>query len=285
MNSVPFSGGTGTPRLAVPADACDCHMHIFDGRHPFAEGAPAVPRAGVEDYKLLQKRLGTSRAVVVAPSMYGLDNRCTIGATAALGPQARCVVTLGEDTPAAEVSRLHAHGARGFRFNLYRSKTNRIDTLRSIAERVAPFGWHAQIMLDADQLIDGEPHLRDLPIPVVLDHMARLPQSGGRSHPAYAVMQSLLDRGNTWLKLSLATAVRLVGSPAEAELHVLARSWVSLAPERLLWGSDWPHVMATLESRRMPDDAALLDFLQDWAPEPELRRRILVDNPAKLYGF
>lgn len=284
MTSAPFSAGTGKPRLAVPANACDCHMHVFDGRYPLAAAAPAVPDAPAQDYRKLQQRLGTMRAVVVAPSMYGSDNRCTLDATAALGPAARCVVTLTEDTPAAEVARLHELGARGFRFNLYRSSTNRIDTLKSIAERVAPFGWHAQLMLDADQLVDGVSHLHGLPIPIVLDHMVRLPQAGGRRHPAYSIVQSLLDRGGTWLKLSLATAARLIGTPGEVEIHAAARAWVSQAPERMLWGSDWPHVMATLEGWPMPDDATVLDFLSDWAPDPA-RRQILVDNPAQLYGF
>jgi predicted TIM-barrel fold metal-dependent hydrolase len=260
-------------------------MHVFDGRYPLAAAAPAVPDASARDYRRLQQRLGTTRAVVVAPSMYGLDNRCTLEATAALGPAARCVVTLAEDTPTAEVARLHGQGARGFRFNLYRSSMNRIDTLKSLAERVAPFGWHAQLMLDANQLVDGVSHLQSLPIPVVLDHMVRLPQAGGRRHPAYAIVQTLLDSGSTWLKLSLATAARLIGTPGEIEIHAAARAWVSQAPERMLWGSDWPHVMATLEGWPVPDDAAMLDFLSDWAPDSARRRRILVDNPAQLYGF
>ncbi len=273
------------PRFAVPAGACDCHMHIFDHRFPFMAGTHSRPEASVADYRAEQARLGTSRMVVVASSGYGLDNSCMLDAMARFGAQARGIVSLAPDVTEAELDRLHAAGVRGFRFNLFRSKVNGIETLKAVADRVAGRGWHAQLWVNPPQLLECEPYLRELTIPVLLDHLVRLPEAGGRAHPAYAVLRRMLDGGNTWLKLSLATAEQLLGTPAQAELDALVRELVAAAPERLVWGSDWPHTTAQKEGRTPPDTVDLLDLLDHWVPDAALRHRILVDNPATLFGF
>jgi D-galactarolactone isomerase len=283
--SVPFSAGTRYPRITVPADACDCHIHIFDSKFPFAPNAPVVPYASIADYRLFQERIGTSRAVVVAPSMYGLDNRCTLAATAALGADARCIVTLGQDTPIQEIRAMHEQGARGFRFNLKRSSVNSLDSLLPIAERVAPLGWHVQMWMHPDGLPDAADLLLRLPIPIVFDHIAGFPLYGGLGHPAYPVLLRLLKSGKIWMKLSLATACRQLGTPAHSALNDLGREIIALAPDRLLWGSDWPHVIAAVEGVPYPDDADLIDTLLDWTSDAQIHQRILVENPAEFYGF
>jgi D-galactarolactone isomerase len=269
----------------VPPNACDCHIHIFDSQFPLAPNTHFVPDASVADYRKLQSRIGTSRAVVIAPSMYGMDNRCTLAATAELGPDARCIVTLGPDTELDEIKAMHAQGARGFRFNLARSSTNSLDTLLPIAERVAPLGWHVQIWMHPDGLADAEPLLRKLPIPIVLDHLAGFPLHGGMNHPAFAVLLRLLATGNVWMKLSLATACRQLDTPARFDLDRLGAAVVAQAADKLLWGSDWPHVFSTVDGVPYPDDSALIDTLLSWTSDALIHEQILVSNPASFYQF
>jgi len=275
-------------RTALPAGACDSHMHVFDPRFEFAPGAQPVPPASVAQYVEVQKRLGTTRTVVVAPSSYGLDNRCTLAGLAdlrALGQQARAVVTLAPGVSDAELAALHAVGARGVRFNLARGGGTPLDEIVATARRVAPLGWHVQMMVTPEQLVQHETGLAGLDAPLVIDHMARIPQDGGVASAAYRVLRRLLDAGNTWVKLSLASSARLLGTPGEEVLHTLGRALVSAATGRLLWGSDWPHVLSTLDGSPQPPDEDMLAVLLHWAPSQAQQRSILCDVPAELYGF
>lgn len=269
----------------LPAGACDCHMHVFDSRYPFAPGARPVPPASVAQYRAVQQRLGTSRTVVIAPSSYGLDNRATLDGLAGLGAEGRAVVALSPDVSETELARLHALGARGVRLNLARGAAASIDDLGLIARRIAPLGWHVQVMMTPQQLLEHAQVLAGLKHPLVIDHMARIPQDGGIASPAYAVLRRLVDAGRTWVKLSLASSARLMGTPDEDTLHVLGRELVANARGRLLWGSDWPHVLATLDGSPQPADEDMLAVLLDWAPAEGQRRDIFCDTPAALYGF
>ncbi|NYT38177.1 amidohydrolase family protein [Allopusillimonas soli] len=260
-------------------------MHIFDSRFPFAENAPVVPDATVGDYKRWQNAMGFTRTVVVAPSMYGFDNRCTLDATRKMGGKARCIVTLGPDTPEAEIEKMHADGARGFRYNLARSSINSMDSLVRISERVASYGWHLQLWMHPDGLEDIVPILNSLSIPTVMDHMAGIPIHGGTSHPGYRTLIRLLEAGRTWLKLSLATAWPQLESAARPALNELARTFISAAPDRMLWGSDWPHAMSSVHAQPYPNDALKVDALSDWCADDSVLQRILVSNPEHLYGF
>ncbi len=269
----------------LPAGACDCHMHVFDDRYPIVPGAQPVPAASVAEYRVVQAWLGTTRTVVVAPSTYGLDNRCTLAALAELGPQARAVVALAPDVAEAELERLHTAGVRGVRLNLARGRSTPFDTLAPLAERIAPLGWHVQVMMTPAQLYEHGEALGRLPARLVIDHMARIPQDDGVDSPAYAVLRRLVDAGNTWVKLSLASSAQLIGTPREPVLHALGRALVQAAPQRMLWGSDWPHVLAIQEGKSQPSDASMLALLLDWVPGDAGRRAILADTPAELYGF
>ena len=284
----PNSSGTARPRITVPDDACDAHLHIYDPAFPEVAGPSltATPRqATVDDYRRIQQRLGTRRCVVVQPRVYGTDNRATLAAVARLGPaQARGIAVVTPEVPDASLQALHAGGIRGVRMTLHASTgaPTRIDMLGALAARIAPLGWHLQLHLQAEQIAAHADALADLPCPLVFDHLARLPLGEGTAHPAFGVVRALLQAGRAWLKLSGAYLNTAVGAPGYADTAAVARAWVDAAPDRLVWGSDWPH--ATEETHK-PDDAALLDLLADWVPDAGTRQAVLVTNPARLYGF
>lgn len=279
-----FTSSTKSPRLNLPEMSCDSHMHIFDSNYPLAPGAPSLPDALVDNYREWQSFHGLTRCVVVAPSMYGLDNRCTLDATDKLGNSARCIVTLSEETSHLEIESMHARGARGFRFNLARSTLNSLDSLKVIAEKVAPLGWHLQLWMHPDGLSDVAPILRGLPVPTVLDHMAGFPLYGGQGHVGFKSLLTFLGNEKIWIKLSLATAWPLLQSNRQ-EISSIAKAFISVAPNRVVWGSDWPHAITTLNGGPYPDDAKKIDILEDWVSSNMQMRSIFVDNPAALYDF
>jgi predicted TIM-barrel fold metal-dependent hydrolase len=278
---VPNSSGIDAPRLKAPANACDCHMHIYDGaRFPPSRPASRMqPNARVPDYRLFQQRIGTGRVVVVQPAAYVTDNAVTLDALAQFGPQARGIAVVHPTVTDAELNRMADGGIRGIRFTQFdpRTAATTIDMIEPLARRVEPLGWHVQIHLRADQIAAAADLLWRLPGTVVFDHLGRL--TAGTSDPAFGVIRRMLDRGRTWMKLS--GAYMMGAPPAYAEAGEAARAYVAAAPERMVWGSDWPH---PTESEK-PDDAVLFDLLSGWAPDAATRQRILVDNPAVLYGF
>ncbi|MBR0846403.1 amidohydrolase family protein [Bradyrhizobium diazoefficiens] len=284
--AVPNSVGSAPPRLNVPANACDCHFHIYDERFPVSphwrQGFP--PGATVADYRLLQRRLGTTRSVVVQPSTYGIDNRCLVDALGQLGAAARGVAVVDVDVKDAELRMLADAGVRAIRVNFVSSQTwgtTTAEMLTTLAKRVSPLGWHVQILMTGDQIVTHESVIRSLPTKVVIDHLGRIPQPDGLKHPAFAAVRRLLDQGRTWVKVTEPYEDSKLGPPY-ADSSELARAYVQAAPERMLWGTDWPH---PTQRGTKPDDALLVDLLTDWAPDQQTRWRILVENPAKLYGF
>lgn len=272
MHAVPHSSGIGSPRLTAPAGACDAHIHIFD------------PGATVADYRLLQARIGTTRAVVVQPKLYGTDNTCTLDAIARLGiAHARGIAVMHPSVSDAELQRLDAGGIRGLRFSVWNpaDTVTTLDMIEPLAQRIAPLGWHVQLHMSAGQIVDNAALLEKLAAPMVFDHVGRLPPQSGIAHPAFAIIRGLLERGRAWMKLSGAYLNTRSGPPGYADASAIARAFAQAAPQRMVWGSDWPHVT----EREKPDDAVLFDLLADWMPDDVDRRRVLVDNPARLYGF
>ena len=282
--SVPWSSGTESPKLKAPPNACDSHMHIYDSRFPVAPNAKLrPPDATVDDYRLFQKRIGVSRNVVVTPSTYGTDNSCTLDAMAKLGGNARGVAVVDTSVTDAELKRLNGLGIRGIRFNLVQSGATTIDMLEPLSKRVNDLGWHVQIHMLGKQIVEAADLLQRLPSPIVFDHRARIPEPAGVDDPAFALVMKLLDKGRTWVKLSGAYMDTRTGPPAYADVSEVARAYVKAAPERMVWGSDWPHPTEKADAK--PDDAVLFDLMSDWAPNEAIRNRILVGNPAALYGF
>jgi predicted TIM-barrel fold metal-dependent hydrolase len=280
---VKWSAGTEPAKLRAPANAVDCHHHIYDGRYPADPKAALRPQdALVEDYRALQRRIGTTRHVIVQPSTYGTDNRCTLDALAAFGAEARAVAVVNDAVADAELKRMDTLGVRGIRFNLAQAGATTAEMIEPLSKRVNALGWHIQINASAPIIMSIMDILDRVPSPIVFDHLAHVPQPAGIDDPLFARVRGLIDKGRTWIKLSGAYQDTKIGPPTYADSSAVARAYVKAAPERMVWGSDWPHPS---EQQVKPDDALLFDLLADWAPEEAVRNRILVQNAETLYGF
>ena len=285
--AVPHSVGLNRPARALPPLACDSHMHIFDPRFsPSPHWPRTPPDAPVAAYRQLQQRLGTQRTVVVTPSTYGTDNACTLDALDQLGDSARGVAVVAQDVSDAELDRLHARRVRGLRVNFVSPQSwgeTTPEMLTTLARKAARLpGWHIQVFMHPEQIVALEPVLQALPVPLVIDHLGRIDPAQGPRAEAYGVLRRLLDGGNTWAKLSGAYMRSTVHGPSYADTLPLGRTLVQAAPDRLVWGSDWPH---TTEAAGTVNDADLVDLLRVWSGSDAAMDRILVDNPARLYGF
>ncbi len=285
---VPNSVGTAPPKLKAPANACDCHHHIYDpARFPMAPtpGRPAPSNGTVADYRLLQKRIGTTRNVVVQPRNYAVDNEVTLDALAQAAGNARGVAVVRPTITDAELKRFDAAGVRGIRFSIGdpASRVVSPEMIEPLSKRIADLGWHIQFNMEGEQVVELADILRRLPTPLVFDHLGNPPLPAGIDHPSHAIIRGLIDKGRTWVKLSGAYSNTKIGPPDYPEATRIAQAFVKAAPERLVWGSDWPH--PTMPDNNKPDDALLFDLLTVWAPVEATRNRILVQNPEALYGF
>ncbi|MEO5669160.1 MAG: amidohydrolase family protein [Ramlibacter sp.] len=275
------SAGENRPALAVPTGACDCHMHVFDKAYPVAADAVLRhPDAGLEGYRGLQHRLGVQRHVIVQPSIYGLDNSLLVNALAAAASLARGVAVVDDAVSDEELRFLSSRGVAGTRFNLVQRGATRLGMLESVARRIEPLGWHVQLHLEPADLLEHHALIARLPVPVVLDHWARVALDASLQPDLLACIDRLLEAGNTWIKLSGAYLATRSSAPHD-DLGVCARRWADRRPDRLLWGTDWPHATEAVK----PNDADLLDLLAHWLPDAVTRQRVLVDNPQRLYGF
>jgi D-galactarolactone isomerase len=259
-------------------------MHIFDTRYPLAEKARRAEKdAPVSEYRKVQQRLGLARVVVVQPTAYGRDNRCTLEAIAALGAGARGIAVVDTSVSDAELERLTRAGMRGVRFRMLDRPELPWDMLEEMAARIAAFGWHIQFQMDGRYFEEREDLLARLPGTVVIEHIGKFLEPVAPDHPGFRSLLKLTDTGRFWVKLSGAYMVSKSGPPLYADIGALAKALVERAPERLVWASNWPHPQSL--GGPMPDDANLLDLMLDWAPDERTRNRILSGNPAQLYGF
>lgn len=284
--TVPNSEGSTPPKLKAPMHCCDSHHHIYDSRFPVSpHWRGGYPKgATADDYRLLQHKLGIARHIIVQPSTYGSDNRCLLDALQQFGAEARGIAVIEDDTSMEQLRTMDELGVRGVRVNFLTPQSwgiTTIERLRRTVERIAPFGWHVQILMSGDQIAQQESVLASLPVPVVIDHLGRIPQPDGVDHPGARAVLRLLQKGSTWIKLSEPYADTRLGAPDYADTSKLARAYIEAAPERSLWGSDWPHPTEKMK----PDDALLFDLLASWAPDASVREKILVENPATLFGF
>ena len=285
QEAIPNSAGTASPKLKAPANACDCHMHASDpARFPATHTARLQQHGTIADYQLMQRRIGMTRTVVVTPAAYATENAVTLDAIAQLAPNGRGIAVVHPDITDAELKRLDAGGIRGIRFtqNDPAAATTTIDMIEPLSRRVAALGWNVQIHMRGDQIAAAKDLWDRLPSSIVFDHMGRL-QGSGIEDPAFAVMHRLIDKGRTWVKISGAYIETKVGPPTYADSTKVAEAFVKAAPERMLWGSDWPH--PSLDAAHKPDDALLFDLLAEWAPDEKIRHQILVENPEAVYGF
>jgi D-galactarolactone isomerase len=278
----PNSSGTERPKLKAPPLACDCHQHIYDPvRFPFTQPG-SESNATVADYRRFQKRLGTTRNIIATPKPYLTDNRVTLDAISQFGANARGLAAVDPAITDTELESLKQGGISGVRFLLLGGNAaEAIARIQPLANRVNEMGWHIDFGISADQIVAVEDMLMSFPAVLVFDHMARIPEPAGVNHPAFTIMRKLLDKGRTWVKLSLASTDSKIGPPTYADVVEVAQAYVKAAPERMVWGTNWPHPNETTK----PDDAMIFDLLSQFAPDGATRHRILVKNPEVLYGF
>lgn len=274
------------PSLAIPAGAVDCHAHIFGpvSHYPYhPDRTYTPPDSSLASFQHLHRTLGIERGVLVQPSVYGCDNSATYDALQALktsGADYRGVAVVKPDVKDDTLDVLQAAGVRGVRLNLLFKGGLAWRDLRALAGRLADRNWHLQLLIDVSAMDDLTTRLAGLPVPVVIDHMGHMPAAKGPDHEGFTALCRLLGEGSAWVKLSGAYRMTARRRLPYDDVIPLARRLVDANPARCVWGSDWPHPHFSGE---MPNDGPLLDELAQWAPDPETRRRILVDNPTVLY--
>jgi len=272
------------PRLAVPRDATDTHIHIYHAEVPPAPGGPALPGDFREkSYCAMQRRLGLGRVIVVQPNAYQDDNRVTLEAIRALGPGAKGVGVVMPGVSDAEIERLSKGGIVAQRIFQLPWGAVGFDRMHEVMARVHPFGWFANLQLDGRELPRWEDVIKRLPGRFVIDHIGKFLEPVAVNSEPFKTLLRLVDTGRCWIKLAAAYETSKTGAPKYEDVSRLSRALVQHAPERMIWASNWPHPSAPKD--KVPDDADLLDLLLDWAPEEATRLKILVDNPADLYGF
>jgi 2-pyrone-4,6-dicarboxylate lactonase len=274
------------PKLKLPPKSCDAHCHVFGpkDKFPYHESSTyEPPDAGKEKLRELHRILGIERAVIVQASCHGPDNRAMLDAIASSGGAYRGVCIARATFTDDDFRRLHEGGVRGVRFNFvtHLGGTPNLEAMTSILSRVKPLGWHVIIHVNAEDLIKFESFFGQLTMEVIVDHMGRVPCDKGTGQDAFKVLKRFMERENWWCKICGAERISRAGPPFEDAVP-FAQELIALAPNRILWGTDFPHPNIT---RWMPNDGDLVDLLARFAPDPALQKHILVDNPERLYRF
>ena len=268
--------------------ACDCHAHVCGpaSRYPYVPNRLYTPQDALPaDYRQMLDSLGMERGVLVQPSIYGTDNRAMLDALAADPQRLRGVAVVPYDIHARELEKLHQAGVRGVRQNIVDLKEGKgvlpLDELRRLAVKVKPFGWHVEFLMHVDEFPDLDRQLADFPVDVVFGHLGYVNTSKSPGEPGFQALLRLMKDGKAWVKLTAPYRLTMSALPY-GDTDVFARALVDAAPQRLVWGTDWPHVFIKTAT---PEDKKLLGLLEHWVPEREMRKRILVEHPAELYGF
>ncbi len=268
--------------VTLPPHACNSHLHIIDPAFP-NDGKAQAQRGTVEEYKKLAKEAGLERAVFVQAKPFGVDNACLVDAIEKFGPdRARGIAVVRGDVSDRELEYLHAHGVRGLRFSVWNpaNAVVSMDMCKSLADRTKDMGWNIQLHMSSAQLLEYGTIIESLENKVVIDHMGRLKPELGISDPAFSWICRRLDKGNTWVKLSGPYLNTKEGEPWEDAARV-ARAFSGYAPERMLWGSDFPHVTEKVK----PEERKLLKTIDQWFLSERAKQLALVENPAQVYGF
>ncbi|HEX3954221.1 MAG TPA: ROK family protein [Stellaceae bacterium] len=291
------------PRTAADFDvtdgACDCHVHVFGdaGEFPFAaRRAYTPPPASADELLALQQALHLSRVVIVQPSVYGSDNSCTIDGMRRLGGRARGVAVIDDTVSDDALAEMHQAGIRGVRVNLETAGETDTDTARrnlaAAVERVAPLGWHVQVYTRLSVIAALREPMSQLPVPLVIDHFGGASAAGGIDQPGFADLLALVAGGQAYVKVS-ATYRSSSKAPSFNDMVPLARALIAANPDRIVWGTDWPHPhhgrpgapVEDIAPYYDIDDGLALNQLALWAPDAAIRHKILVENPARLYDF
>lgn len=274
------------PAFRPPPGACDCHMHIYGPAdvYPPAPDSPFPPVAGgdIAAYLKVRETLGLTRAVVVQPSVYGFDNTATLDAMAVLGENARGVAVVPPSVSEAELDRLTRLGVRGIRFFMIGGGALGWDDLEALAAKTAAFGWHVQMQMDGRHLHEQAARLARLPGRLVIDHNGKFLEPVALDHPGFAALRRLVDGGRTFVKTSGVYETSRSGAPYYRDVAALARALIAHAPERCLFGTNWPHPS---KPGQPPDDAGLIDLFREWCGSDAVATRIMTSNAVELYGF
>jgi 2-pyrone-4,6-dicarboxylate lactonase len=280
----PANRQTRAPRIKLPAGTCDCHAHIFGPQSTFpyiADAAYIPPDQTVDDYVRVHKTLGITRGVLVQPSVYGTDHSAMIAAMKSGKFDFRGVAVTAPDVTQKQIEDFHQIGFRGIRINL--ASKNRglsFNDAPRLAQLIKPLKWHLQFFANVNDIAKMEDHFTALPVNLVIDHFGLIDCAAGMDSPGFKTLLRLLERPNVWMKLSGPYHISK-RQPLAPDVTPFVHRIVATAPDRLVWGTDWPHPTAAW----MPDDADLVDMLAEWIPDESTRKKILVENPARLYDF
>jgi predicted TIM-barrel fold metal-dependent hydrolase len=277
---------TKTPKFTLPPLACDAHCHIFGpgSKYPYAVDRPYTPPdAPLQAFRAMHAKLGVGRAVIVNASVHGTDNRVALDAIAASHGAYRAVANIDDAITERELRGLHDGGFRGCRFNFVRHLGGVPDKgmFERVIQMIAPLGWHVDLHFDAIDLAEYAPMLARLPVRYTIDHMGRVKASDGLDQLPFKTLIELMQRDEKcWVKVCGGERVSSAGPPF-TDAVPFARRIIETAPDRVIWGTDWPHPNV----KAMPNDGDLVDLVPLFAPEAELQQKILVTNPARLFGF
>jgi 2-pyrone-4,6-dicarboxylate lactonase len=277
---------TKTPKFQLPHNATDAHCHIFGpgDKYPYAaDRTYTPPDAGLDKFKELQRILGLTRAVLVNASCHGTNNDPIIDAIAQSGGAYRGVANIDQSFDEKAIETLNAQGIRGCRFNFVKhlGGVPDMDEFHLVVNRIKGFGWHVVLHFDAIDLVTHEELLDNLPVPYIIDHMGRVPTKDGLEQKPFQILKEFAKRDNCWVKVCGAERISSMGPPF-TDAMPFARELISIAPDRVLWGTDWPHPNI---KEHMPNDGDLVDLIPLMADTAELQQKLLVDNPHRLYGF
>jgi 2-pyrone-4,6-dicarboxylate lactonase len=277
------------PQLVLPGGSVDTHVHIFERGYKLSPGRGYnPPYSTLADLNHLHRTLGIDRVVFTQPSVYGIDNSAILDGMAALNAEtanrARAVAAIGMDIGDDEIAALDASGVRGVRLNTDNKGGMPIEmsAIPDLAARIAPFGWHIEFLFPGKDIIALMPIFAAVKVPISIGHFAYQPAIAGVRGPGFKALIELVRRGNTWIKISGANRVSATDLPPYDDVKPMAHALIEAAPDRILWGTDWPHPNKYLVN---PNDGDLVDAFGDWVSDQAMRRMIMLDNPAAFYRF
>jgi predicted TIM-barrel fold metal-dependent hydrolase len=277
------------PKITLPKLSCDTHAHILGPIAKFAYSPARVytpPDCLLSDYQKMLVTLGVERAVLVQPSVYGSDNTVILEALRVAGSAFRGVAVVDDHISDTELAQLNTAGVRGVRVNIVDVKDRKPGTLpmaelTALAKRIAPMGWHMEFLMHCDEFPDMDRTFADFPVNIVLGHLGYMKCDKGLNDPGFQALLRLMQAGKAWVKFTGPYRISTQAMP-HADTNAYAHALIAANAQRVLWGSDWPHVMV---KSAMPNDGDICDLLSSWIPDAATREQVLVKNPAKLYGF
>lgn len=279
---------TRAPTFALPGGATDTHFHLFGPmarRGYSAQRIYTPPDALLSDWQRLARTLGVDRGVIVQPSVYGTDNTVVLENLKVMAGSWRAIVVIDDSVTDRELESMHAQGVRGIRFNVVDVATEKgvlpMHLVRRLAQRIAPLGWHVQFLMHVDEYANLEALFDDFPTDYVIDHFGYMKAAKGVAHPGFQALLRLMKSGRCWTKLTGPYRISTHPMPYP-DVTPLAHALIDANANRVVWGTDWPHAK---HDGAMPNDGDMCDRLTEWVPDASIRRKVLVDNPAQLYGF